>query len=105
MGIEIESEYGGSGSTFFSSIIAVEELAKVDPSVSVFCDIQNTLINTLIRKLGNEDQKTKYLPRLAADMVIIIVSLNVQLNVSFLIFCRLEASVCRRQNLDLMPFP
>jgi len=69
MGIEIDSEYGGTGSTFFSSIVTVEELAKVDPAVSVFCDIQNTLINTLICKLGTAEQKAKYLPRLSQDMV------------------------------------
>jgi len=69
MGIEIDSEYGGTGSSFFSSIITVEELAKVDPAVSVFCDIQNTLINTLIRNLGTTEQKEKYLTRLSQDMV------------------------------------
>lgn len=69
MGLEIEPEFGGTGASFFSAIITIEELAKVDPSVSVFCDIQNTLINTLFRKLGTEEQKAKYLPRLAQDMV------------------------------------
>lgn len=69
MGLEIEPEFGGTGASFFSAIITVEELAKVDPSVSVFCDIQNTLVNTLFRKLGTEEQKAKYLPRLAQDMV------------------------------------
>lgn len=69
MGLEIEPEYGGAGSSFFSAILTIEELAKIDPSVSVFCDIQNTLINTLIRKLGTNEQKAKYLPRLAQDMV------------------------------------
>uniref|UniRef100_A0A3Q3X7Q8 Acyl-CoA dehydrogenase/oxidase N-terminal domain-containing protein n=1 Tax=Mola mola TaxID=94237 RepID=A0A3Q3X7Q8_MOLML len=52
MGIEIDPEYGGTGSTFFSSILVIEELAKVDPSVAVLCDIQNTLINTLFGQLG-----------------------------------------------------
>lgn len=71
MGLEIEPEFGGTGASFFSAIITIEELAKVDPSVSVFCDIQNTLINTLFRKLGTEEQKAKYLPRLAQDMVLL----------------------------------
>ena len=70
MGLEIDPEYGGSGSSFFSAILTIEELAKIDPSVSVFCDIQNTLINTLICKLGTAEQKQKYLPRLAQDMVL-----------------------------------
>lgn len=69
MGIEIPAEYGGTSSTFFVSNLATEELAKVDPSVSLIADIQNTLINTLISKLGTEEQKQTYLPRLATNMV------------------------------------
>lgn len=69
MGIETEAEYGGCGSTFFVANLVVEELARVDPSVSVMCDIQNTLINTLFRKLGTEEQKNKYLPKLASEYV------------------------------------
>jgi len=69
MGVEIPVEYGGSGSTFGSSIVVIEELAKVDPGISVLCDIQNTLINTLIGKLGTQEQKDKYLPMLASNTV------------------------------------
>nr|XP_006630588.2 PREDICTED: short/branched chain specific acyl-CoA dehydrogenase, mitochondrial [Lepisosteus oculatus] len=69
MGIEIDSQYGGTGSSFFSSILVIEELAKVDPSVAVLCDIQNTLINTLLIKLGTEEQKEVYLTRLANNMI------------------------------------
>lgn len=69
MGIEIDPEYGGTGSTFFSSILVIEELAKVDPSVAVLCDIQNTLINTLVANLGTPAQKEQYLSRLSTDMV------------------------------------
>lgn len=69
MGIEIDPQYGGTGSTFFSSILVIEELAKVDPSVAVLCDIQNTLINTLFAKLGTSAQKEQYLSRLSTDMV------------------------------------
>ncbi|KAI2658191.1 Short/branched chain specific acyl-CoA dehydrogenase, mitochondrial [Labeo rohita] len=69
MGIEIGAEYGGTGSSFFSSVLVIEELAKVDPSVSVLCDIQNTLINTLLTNLGTDEQKQRYLPRLASDTV------------------------------------
>lgn len=71
MGIEIPAEYGGTNSTFFASTIVIEELAKVDPSVSVLCDVQNTLVNMLFVKLGTEEQKKKYLTRLAKDMVIL----------------------------------
>ncbi|XP_061562196.1 short/branched chain specific acyl-CoA dehydrogenase, mitochondrial isoform X1 [Phycodurus eques] len=69
MGIEIDVEYGGTGSTFFSSILVIEELAKVDASVAVLCDIQNTLINTLFVQLGTAAQKEKYLSRLSTDMI------------------------------------
>ncbi|XP_028651071.1 short/branched chain specific acyl-CoA dehydrogenase, mitochondrial isoform X1 [Erpetoichthys calabaricus] len=69
MGIEIDEHYGGTGASFFTSILVIEELAKVDPSVAVLCDIQNTLINTLFRKCGTEEQKSYYLPRLATNMI------------------------------------
>ena len=69
MGIEIPAQYGGSNSTFFSSILVVEELAKVDGSVSVMCDIQNTLLNTLLLQLGSDHLKNLYLPKLATNMV------------------------------------
>eukprot|EP01134_Creolimax_fragrantissima_P008515 CFRG8515T1 len=69
MGIEIEKEYGGTGSTFVAACLVVEELAKAEPGVAVLCDIQNTLNNTLIRTLGTKEQKEKYLPRLAKDLV------------------------------------
>lgn len=67
MGVEIEAEYGGTNSTFFSSILVIEELAKVDPSIAVPCDIQNTLNNRLIRQHGTEEQKNLYLPLLASS--------------------------------------
>jgi short-chain 2-methylacyl-CoA dehydrogenase len=50
MGIEIDRKYDGSGLSFMSSILTIEELAKVDSSVSGFCDVQNTLVNTIIQK-------------------------------------------------------
>ncbi|KIL67426.1 hypothetical protein M378DRAFT_185771 [Amanita muscaria Koide BX008] len=65
MGIETDAELGGAGSSFTSAIIAIEELAKVDPSVSVMCDVHNTLVNTVIRKYGSEEQRDKWLPELA----------------------------------------
>lgn len=67
MGIEIEAEYGGTNSTFFSSILVIEELAKVDPAIAVPCDIQNTLNNRLIRQHGTQEQKDLYLPKLATS--------------------------------------
>jgi hypothetical protein len=69
MGIETSPEQGGAGGSFTSAIIAIEELAKIDPSVSVLCDVHNTLVNTVIRKHGTEEQKEKWLPQLAESKV------------------------------------
>ncbi|KAH7394593.1 acyl-CoA dehydrogenase/oxidase [Pyrenochaeta sp. MPI-SDFR-AT-0127] len=69
MGIEIPEEYGGSGMNFTSAIIAIEELARVDPSVSVMCDVHNTLVNTAILKYGSENIKKEWLPKLATNTV------------------------------------
>ncbi|KIW08595.1 uncharacterized protein PV09_00556 [Verruconis gallopava] len=69
MGIEIPEEYGGAGMNFTAAIVAIEELARVDPSVSVMCDVHNTLVNTAIMKYGTEEIKRKWLPRLATDTV------------------------------------
>ncbi|WP_334269129.1 acyl-CoA dehydrogenase [Edaphobacter sp. HDX4] len=69
MGIEVPEQYGGAAGTFFEAILAVEEVSAVDPAVGVLVDVQNTLcINALVR-WGNEDQKLRYLPRLAADTI------------------------------------
>ncbi|KAI0765518.1 acyl-CoA oxidase [Irpex lacteus] len=65
MGIETPSDFGGSESSFTAAIIAIEELAKVDPSVSVMCDVHNTLVNTVVRKYGTKEQQEKWLPKLA----------------------------------------
>ncbi len=70
MGIETSADLGGSESSFTSAIIAIEELAKVDPSVSVMCDVHNTLVNTVIRKYGTEEQQQKWLPDLAQSKVL-----------------------------------
>ncbi|KXS11698.1 mitochondrial acyl-CoA dehydrogenase [Gonapodya prolifera JEL478] len=67
MGIEVSPDYGGSGSSFMSSIVAVEELARVDPCVSLAIDIQNTLSNTILTKYGTEEQRQKYLTRMATE--------------------------------------
>ena len=69
MGIETSTDHGGAESSFTSAIIAIEELAKVDPSVSVMCDVHNTLVNTVIRKYGTQDQQEKWLPQLAESKV------------------------------------
>jgi butyryl-CoA dehydrogenase/short/branched chain acyl-CoA dehydrogenase len=57
----------GAGGTFFQSILVIEELAKVDPAVSVCVDVQNTLINNAIAKWGTLAQRQRYLPKLATE--------------------------------------
>ena len=69
MGIEIPEEYGGAGGNFFMSILAIEEAAAVDPAVSVFIDVQNTLVINALHKWGNDEQKARYFPRMATDLV------------------------------------
>ena len=69
MGIETSAEHGGAESSFTSAIIAIEELAKIDPSVSVMCDVHNTLVNTIFRKYGTKEQQDKWLPQLAESKV------------------------------------
>ena len=69
MGIEIPEELGGQGGSFFQAVLAVEELSAVDPAAGVIVDVQNTLsINALLR-WASPEQKTRYLPRLAANTV------------------------------------
>ena len=69
MGIETPEEFGGAGGSFFQAILAVEELSRVDASVGVFVDVQNTLVNNAINRWGNAEQKRKYLPQLASEKV------------------------------------
>ena len=69
MGIEIPEQYGGAGGSFFESILAVEETSRVDASAGVVVDVQNTLVANALLRWSNEEQKKKYLPRIAADTV------------------------------------
>ncbi|KAI6782799.1 Short/branched chain specific acyl-CoA dehydrogenase-like protein [Emericellopsis cladophorae] len=69
MGIEIPEEFGGAGMNFTSAIVGIEELARVDPSVSVMVDVHNTLCNTALLNYGSDHLKQKWLPRLATDTV------------------------------------
>jgi short-chain 2-methylacyl-CoA dehydrogenase len=69
MGIEIPEALGGAGSSFFMAVLAVEELARVDASLAVFVDVQNTLVNNLLLRWGTEEQKKRYLPKLAQSWV------------------------------------
>jgi short/branched chain acyl-CoA dehydrogenase len=69
MGIEIPEEHGGAGATFFMSILVVEELARIDASLAVLVDVQNTLVNNALLRWGTEEQKKRYFPKLASSWV------------------------------------
>jgi alkylation response protein AidB-like acyl-CoA dehydrogenase len=69
MGIEVPEAYGGAGGRFFHSVLAVEELSRVDPSIGVLVDVQNTLVINALLRWGSDEIKRRYLPRLAADTV------------------------------------
>jgi len=69
MGIEVPEELGGAGSSFFTAALVVEELSRVDASVGVFVDVQNTLVNNAFIRWGSDDLKAKYLPQLSAEKV------------------------------------
>ncbi|HEX8243735.1 MAG TPA: acyl-CoA dehydrogenase [Longimicrobium sp.] len=69
MGIEVPEELGGTGSSFFTAALVVEELSRVDASVGVFVDVQNTLVNNAFLRWGSDELKAKYLPQLAAEKV------------------------------------
>jgi alkylation response protein AidB-like acyl-CoA dehydrogenase len=69
MGIETPEDFGGAGASFFTAILAVEELSRVDASVGVLVDVQNTLVNNALIRWGNAEQKTKYLNALATGTV------------------------------------
>jgi butyryl-CoA dehydrogenase/short/branched chain acyl-CoA dehydrogenase len=69
MGIEVPEDHGGSESSFFNAILAVEALARVDASLSVLVDVQNTLVINALLRWGTVDQKRAYLPKLSSSWV------------------------------------
>jgi alkylation response protein AidB-like acyl-CoA dehydrogenase len=69
MSIEIPEPYGGTGASFFHSVLAVEELSRVDPSVGVLVDVQNTLVINALTRWGTDDLKRRYLTKLASGAV------------------------------------
>jgi alkylation response protein AidB-like acyl-CoA dehydrogenase len=69
MGIEVPDSFGGAGASFFHAVLAVEALSRVDPSIGVLVDVQNTLVINAISRWGNDDIKRRYFPRLASSAV------------------------------------
>jgi len=69
MGIEIPEQFGGTDSTFFTSILVVEELSRVDPAVAVLVDVQNTLVINALNRWATDEQKARFFPKLASETV------------------------------------
>ena len=69
MGIEIPDTYGGAGASFFHSVLAVEALSRVDPSIGVLVDVQNTLVINALLRWGGDDTKRRYLPKMASNLI------------------------------------
>jgi butyryl-CoA dehydrogenase/short/branched chain acyl-CoA dehydrogenase len=67
MGVEVPEQYGGSAGSFFEAILAVEEISRVDASAGVVVDVQNTLVCNALLRWANDEQKKRYLPRMASD--------------------------------------
>ena len=69
MGIEIPEEFGGAQSSFFNTILLIEEISKFDPSVAILIDVQNTLVNNALCKWGSKEVQATYLPKLASEWI------------------------------------
>lgn len=69
LSIMAKEDYGGSGSTFFSTVLAIEEVAKVEMGLSVLVEVHNNLIIPFFEAYGSDEQKEKYLPRLCKNTV------------------------------------
>ena len=69
MSIEVPEEYGGQGGTFFDAVLAVQALSRVDPSVSVVVDVQNTLVTNALLRWADAAQKREFLPRVCRDTI------------------------------------
>ena len=69
MGIDVDVDLGGSGGTFFMTVLAVEEISAVDASTAILVDVQNTLVNLPLSDWGTDALKQRLLPKLAGGTV------------------------------------
>src|SRR4051812_27502461 len=69
MGIEVPDSYGGGGASFFHAVLAVEALSRVDPSIGVMVDVQNTLVINALLRWGSDEIKARFLPKMAASVI------------------------------------
>ena len=67
LAVEIPEEYGGQGGSFLQSVLAIEEIAAVDPAVAVVVDVQNTLVINAVMRWATAEQKQRWLPKLAKN--------------------------------------
>src|SRR3954471_962165 len=69
MGVEVPEALGGSGGSIFMSVLAIEELARVDASAAIYVDVHNTLVNNAFLRWGSDEQQRRYFPRLTTDLL------------------------------------
>jgi alkylation response protein AidB-like acyl-CoA dehydrogenase len=69
MGIDVPEQFGGAGGSFFMAALAIEELARVDASAAIYVDVQNTLVNNCLSRWSNDEQKSRFLPRMTSDLL------------------------------------
>ena len=69
MGIEIPEQYGGAGGSIFLTVLAIEELARVDASAAIYVDVQNTLVNNVFLRWASDEQKAAWLPRMSTGLL------------------------------------
>ncbi len=69
MGVEIPEAYGGGGGSIFMTVLAIEELARVDASAAIYVDVHNTLVNNALSRWGNQEQQARYFPRLTSGLL------------------------------------
>ena len=69
MGIEVPEVYGGAGGGIFLSVLAIEEIARVDASAAIYVDVHNTLVNNAILRWASDEQKGRYLSRLTSGLL------------------------------------
>ncbi|HEY8257819.1 MAG TPA: acyl-CoA dehydrogenase [Gemmatimonadales bacterium] len=69
MGIEIPERFGGAGGGIFLSVLAIEEIARVDASAAIYVDVQNTLVANALLRWGTPEQHERYFPRLTSGLL------------------------------------
>jgi alkylation response protein AidB-like acyl-CoA dehydrogenase len=69
MGIEVPEQFGGAGGGIFMSVLAIEELARVDASAAIYVDVHNTLVNNAMLRWGTPEQQARYFPRLTSELL------------------------------------